>query len=108
MLMIKAMVRPEKAHAVLAELMRAGFPSVSKMDILGRGKQKGIQVGDRYYDEIAKKMLIMVIQDEDKDDVIHIIMREARTGEKGAFGYGKIFVLPVQEAYTISTGKNVL
>lgn len=108
MLMIKAIVRPEKADAVLAELSAAGFPSVSKMDILGRGKQKGIQIGELFYDQIAKKMLIIVIQDEDKDDVIGIIMRTARTGTKGAFGDGKIFVLPVQEAYTISTGKNQL
>lgn len=108
MLMIKAIVRPEKADAVLAELMKAGFPSVSKMDILGRGKQKGIQIGDSFYDQIAKKMLIIVVQDEDKNDVVNIIMRTARTGEKGAFGDGKIFILPVQEAYTISTGKNQL
>lgn len=108
MLMIKAIVRPEKADAVLAELMRAGFPSVSKMDILGRGKQRGIQIGETFYDQISKKMLIMVVPDEDKEEVVKIIMRVARTGEKGAFGDGKIFVLPVQEAYTISTGKNQL
>lgn len=51
---------------------------------------------------------MIVIQDEDKDDVISIIMRTARSGEHGSFGDGKIFVLPVQEVFTISNGKNQL
>lgn len=108
MVMVQAVVRPEKADEVLAELMKAGFPSVSKMDIVGRGKQKGIQIGETHYDQLSKKMLFMVVDENDKDDVIKIVMRVARTGEKGAFGDGKIFVLPVSEAYTISSGKNVL
>ena len=31
-------------------------------------------------------------------------MESARTGAKGAFGDGKIFVSPVEEMYTISSG----
>ena len=49
-------------------------------------------------------MLLTVVNDEDKDDVIKIIMRTARTGE-GHFGDGRIFVSEVVDAYTISTGK---
>ena len=45
----------------------------------------------------------MVVKDEDKDDVIKIIMKYARTGENGNYGDGRIFVSPVEEAYTIST-----
>ncbi|WP_410513181.1 P-II family nitrogen regulator [Paenibacillus sp. BR2-3] len=108
MLMIKAIVRPEKADEVMAELMLAGFPSISKMDLLGRGKQKGIQVGTNHYNQISKKLLMIVINDDEKEDVLSIIMRTARTGDKGSFGDGKIFVLPVHEAYTISNGKNQL
>lgn len=105
MLMIKAIVRPQKADEVVSALLEAGFPSVSKMDIVGRGKQKGIQIGDSYYEFISKKLIFTVINDEDKDEVIKIIIRAAKTGTKGAFGDGKIFVLPVTETYTISTGK---
>ncbi|WP_151735593.1 P-II family nitrogen regulator ['Paenibacillus yunnanensis' Narsing Rao et al. 2020] len=108
MIMIKAIIRPEKTDEVMEELMLAGFPSISKMDVLGRGKQKGIQVGTNYYNQISKKLLMMVVNDDEKDDVISIIMRTARTGENGSFGDGKIFVMPVLEAYTISTGKNQL
>lgn len=109
MLMVRAIIRPEKVGEVLSELLSAGFPEVTKMDVFGRGKQKGIKVGDIYYDELPKEMLLVVVKnEEDKDDVIRIIMRTARTGIKGAFGDGKIFVSPVETAYTISSGKEVL
>lgn len=108
MLMLKIIVRPEKADQVMEELLLAGFPSISKMDILGRGKQKGIQVGTNHYNQISKKMLMMVINEDDKDEVVSIVKRTARTGEHGSFGDGKIFVLPVLEAHTISTGKKEL
>jgi nitrogen regulatory protein PII 1 len=108
MLMIRAIVRPEKTGEVLSELMSAGFPAVTKTDVFGRGKQKGIIAGSVQYDEIPKEMLMMVVNDEDKDDVVKIIMRMARTGEKGNYGDGRIFISPVADAYTISTGKQGL
>lgn len=105
MLLIRSIIRPEKVSIVLSELLSAGFPAVTKMDVYGRGKQKGVKVGEVYYDEIPKEMLLMVVKDEDKDDVIKIILKYARTGENGNFGDGRIFVSPVEEAYTISTKK---
>jgi nitrogen regulatory protein PII 1 len=108
MIMIRAIIRPEKVGIVLSELSDAGFPAVTKMDVMGRGKQRGVRVGDVFYDEIPKEMLMMVVNDEDKGDVISIIMKNAKTGQKGAFGDGKIFVNPVDEVYTISSGLNGL
>lgn len=105
MLLVRAIIRPEKVGIVLSELMAAGFPAVTKMDVFGRGRQKGVKVGDIHYDEIPKEMLLMVVQDEHKDDVVKIIMRNARTGENGNFGDGRIFISPVEQAWTISTGK---
>lgn len=108
MLMVRAIVRPEKVGIILSELSDAGFPSVTKIDVTGRGKQRGVKVGDIYYDEIPKEMLLMIVKDEDKDDLVKIIIKNAKTSEKGAFGDGKIFVSPVDEAYTISSGINEL
>ena len=108
MLMVRAIIRPERVSAVLSELCDGGFPAVTKMDVMGRGRQKGVKVGDVFYDEIPKEMLMMVVNDEDKDDVIKLIMKNAKTGQKGAFGDGKIFVSPVEEVYTISSGLNQL
>lgn len=107
MLLVRAIVRPEKSSEVMDELMSAGFPAVTKMDVFGRGKQKGIVAGEVQYDEIPKDMLMFFINDEDKDDMIKIIMRTAKTGE-GNFGDGRIFVSPVVDAYTVSTGKQGL
>ncbi|MDK2984699.1 MAG: nitrogen regulatory protein 1 [Clostridia bacterium] len=108
MLLIKAIVRPEKINSILTELNSAGFPAVTKIDVVGRGKQRGVKVGDVIYDEIPKEMLLMVVEDADKDDIVNIIMNHARTGESGTFGDGKIFVTPVEEVYTISTGNKSL
>ena len=104
MIMIRSIVRPEKADDVLAALMEAGFPAVTRLSVVGRGKQRGIKIGEITYDEIPKEMLITVVKDEAKDFVLKTVMKAARTGEKGAFGDGKIFISPVDEAYTISSG----
>ncbi len=108
MLMIKAIVRPEKTSKVLKSLFEAGYIAVTKMPVVGRGKQRGIKIGDVTYDELPKEMLIMVIKDEDKDFAVSTIIEAARTEPKGAFGDGKIFVSPVDEAYTISRGSKEL
>ncbi|ABK16712.1 P-II family nitrogen regulator [Syntrophobacter fumaroxidans] len=104
MIMIKSIVRPEKVDNVLAALMEAGFPAVTKMSVVGRGKQRGIRIGEITYDEIPKELLLTVVQDHDKDFVIKTVIAAARTGDKGAYGDGKIFVSPVHEVYTISSG----
>jgi nitrogen regulatory protein PII 1 len=104
MQMVRAVVRPEKVDEVLAALMEAGFPAVTKMGVVGRGKQRGIKIGDITYDEIPKELLLMVLPDKDKDMVVELIMKTARTGSKGSFGDGKIFVSPVEDVYTVSSG----
>ena len=104
MIMIRSIVRPEKADDVLAALMEAGYPAVTRISVVGRGKQRGIKIGEITYDEIPKEMLLAVVKDDAKDFVVKTVMLAARTGEKGAFGDGKIFVTPVDESYTISSG----
>lgn len=108
MIMIRAIIRPEKVNEVLSALMYAGFPAVTKMDVFGRGKQRGMKVGEITYDELPKELLITVVQDSDKDFVIDTIMKSARSGSKGAFGDGKIFVSSVEEVYTVSSGQKEL
>lgn len=107
MKMIRAIVRPEKASYVLDELSDAGYPAVTKIDVVGRGKQRGVKVGNVHYDEIPKELLMMVVEDEAVEEVITIVKKSSRTGE-GTFGDGKIFVSEIEEAYTISSGEAVL
>lgn len=108
MLLIKAIVRPEKSAKVLKTLFESGYVAVTKIPVVGRGKQRGIKIGDVTYDELPKEMLMMVIKDEDKEFAVNTIMDAARSDEKGAYGDGKIFVSPVEEAYTISRGTKEL
>lgn len=104
MLLIRAIVRPEKKDEVLSQLSKAGFPAATVVDVVGRGKQKGIRMGGVLYDEIPKILILVVIHDEEKESIIDVILKTARTGEDGTFGDGKIFITPVDEVYTISRG----
>lgn len=103
-IMIKSIIRPEKTNDVMAALMEAGFPAVTRMSVAGRGKQRGIKIGEITYDEIPKEMLLTVVDEKDREFVLKTIMVVAKTGDKGAFGDGKIFISPVSETYTISSG----
>jgi len=98
---IKAIMRPERTEDVVDAIAEAGFVSLTKIDVVGRGKQKGLDVGSIHYDELPKTMLLIVTQDENVDELVDIIMRTAQTGN---FGDGRIFISPVEEAYTIRTG----
>lgn len=103
MKMIRAIIRPEMADRVADALLEKGYPSMTRMDVYGRGKQKGLQVGSTFYDELPKHMIMMVVHDEEVHTVVDIIMQNAYTGDDGNYGDGRIFVSPVSKAYTVST-----
>lgn len=102
MKMIRAFIRPEKEQEVVLALEGAGFPSLTRMPVFGRGKQKGLQVGPVHYDELPKTLIMMVVDDEDLDRVVGLITDKAKTG---FIGDGKLFVSPVENAYTVRTGE---
>lgn len=102
MKLVRAFIRPEKEQDVVFALEGAGFPAVTKMSVFGRGKQKGVKIGDVVYDELPKVLLLMVVKDEDVDKVVDVIKSRAYTGN---FGDGKIFISPVEKAITIRTGE---
>jgi nitrogen regulatory protein PII 1 len=102
MKLIRAIIRPEKEEAVLNSLETAGLYAVTKMAVLGRGRQRGIQVGAVHYDLLSKLMLLLVVEEEDYPKAISAIERGAETGHPGD---GKIFVQEVSEVYTIRTGE---
>ena len=102
MKMIKAIVRPEAAETVTEGLADAGFFTMTKVNAYGRGKQKGITMGDVHYDELPKTMIMMVVDDGNVEEVLKIIKYKAYTGN---FGDGKVFVLPVEKVFTVRTGQ---
>lgn len=88
-------------HALEAE----GYYASTKWGVSGRGKQKGIMVGDVTYEEMSKNALMIAAEDEDKEEIVTIIMKTARSGESGNSGDGRVFIVPIEESYTISTQK---
>ncbi|MCQ6961888.1 P-II family nitrogen regulator [Methanolobus chelungpuianus] len=102
MQMVRAIIRPNKVTEVVEELEKGGFVSLTKIDVFGRGKQRGVHTADIHFDELPKTMLMMVVEDGKTSGVIDIIKKSAHTGK---YGDGKIFVNPVQSAYTIRTGE---
>ncbi len=105
MQMIRAIVRPNKVADIVESLEKDGFVSLTKTDVFGRGKQRGIHTAELQFDELPKTMLMMVVEDTDKDTVLDIIKTSAHTGK---YGDGKVFINPVENAYTIRTGESGL
>jgi nitrogen regulatory protein PII 1 len=105
MKMIRAVIRPEAVDKVADNLESGGFTALTRIEVFGRGKQKGIKVGNVVYDNLPKTMLMMVVDDDKLENAVKIIEDSARTGN---IGDGKIFVSSVEEAYTIRTGQRGL
>lgn len=102
MKLIQAIVRPERETEVIQALEQAGVSALTKWDVLGRGRQRGIQVGAAIYGELSKLCLMLVVKDEEAQKAIEAILASGKTGHPGD---GRIFVSGVKEAYTIRTGK---
>ncbi|PSP86126.1 ammonium transporter [Halobacteriales archaeon QS_1_68_17] len=104
--MVTAMVRPDKLGDIKAELAEAGASSMTVTNVSGRGSQpakKGQWRGEEYVVDLHQKVKIeCIVADVPADDVIEAIREGAHTGEPGD---GKIFVLPVEDAVQVRTGK---
>lgn len=105
MKMIRAVIRPEAVDKVADSLETGGFTALTRIEVFGRGKQKGIKVGNVVYDNLPKTMIMLVVDDNSVEKSVKIIEDSARTGN---IGDGKIFISSVDEAYTIRTGQRGL
>jgi nitrogen regulatory protein P-II 1 len=103
---IEAFVRHEAFEPIRSELLHLGFPSLSITEVKGSGRQKGITEryrGAELTNYLRPKLKIeCVVADEDVNAIVDTILRHARTGN---IGDGKLFVLPVDEAFRIRTGE---
>ncbi|MFB6108128.1 MAG: ammonium transporter [Haloplanus sp.] len=104
--MVVAMIRPEKLGAVKQAVAEAGAPSITVTNVSGRGSQpakKGQWRGEEYTVDLHQKVKIeCVVADVPASDVADAIREAANTGEPGD---GKIFVMPVENALQVRTGK---
>lgn len=108
MKMIRAIVRPEKVEDIMSALLDKGFNAATRMAVLGKGKQKGLKIGEIYYDELPKELIMIVVEDKDQEVVTRTIIDNAKINKEGNYGDGKVFITDVEEAVTISTGAREL
>jgi len=102
---VEAYIRPEKQQEVIAALRQANISGFSITPVQGRGMQKdttGIYRGRTYAINLHSKLKFeIVLSDDNVQRCVELIMNTAHTGEVGD---GKIFILPILEAYNIRTG----
>ena len=104
--LVMAYIRPDKLGEVKKALAEVGAPSITVTDVSGRGSQPaktGQWRGEEYTVDLHQKAKVeCVVADVPAEDVVDAIAEAAHTGEKGD---GKVFVLPVESARQIRTGK---
>ncbi len=104
--MVTAIVRPDRLGAIKQSLAEIGAPSLTVTNVSGRGSQpakKGQWRGEEYTVDLHQKIKIeCVVADIPADEVVDAIGTAANTGEPGD---GKIFVIPVEDAYQVRTEK---
>jgi nitrogen regulatory protein P-II 1 len=103
-----AIIQPIKLKTVQEALARAGVERMSVCDAYGYARQRG-QVdtfrGAEYACNLLRKVVIeVVVNDDFVDRTIDTILSAARSGEDGAIGDGKVFVMPSLEAIQIDNG----
>jgi nitrogen regulatory protein PII len=106
MRLVKSIVRPNKVDEVREALEKLSISGMTVSDVRGHGRQKGhtaVYRGKEYSVTLLPKVEIeVVVQDDMVHEAIKAISAAARTGE---IGDGRVFVLPVEQAYNIRTGE---
>src|SRR6056297_551815 len=104
--MVTAIVRPDRLGQIKTALADVGAPSLTVTNVSGRGSQpakKGQWRGEEYTVDLHQKVKIeCVVADIPAGDVVDAIRGAAETGEPGD---GKIFIMPVEDAMQVRTGK---
>ena len=103
---VECIVQPGKLDPVREGLTQIGITGLTVTEVKGYGRQKGhteLYRGAEYtIDFVPKIKLDVVVTEELVNQVIEVVMENARTGR---IGDGKIFVTPVEETVRIRTGE---
>jgi nitrogen regulatory protein P-II 1 len=107
MKLVTAYIRHESFEPIRAELLELGFPSLSISEVKGSGRQKGITEryrGAEVTNYLRPKVKIeCAVASSDVQTIVDTILKHARTG---AVGDGKVFIMPIEEAYRVRTGES--
>lgn len=116
-----AIIRMNMINETKKALGDAGFPSITCRKVNGRGKKKvkyefiqeliegqPIESPDvlesisEAHRLIAKRMLLLIVNDDEVEKVVETIINVNQTGNMGD---GKIFVSPINEVVRVRTGE---
>jgi nitrogen regulatory protein PII 2 len=114
---IIAIIRPKKVEPTKDALEKLGFPSLTAVSVIGRGRQRGIAAELNYeispemlskeksggMKYIPKRLITLVVEDEDVDEIIKEIVRVNQTAQ---IGDGKIFICPIENAVRVRTDES--
>ena len=109
MIKIEAIVRPERINDVTAALEAIGCGGFHFANVTGQGQQRGVEVfagrgaALTHRSSLPKTLLVTVVPEEQKEQVLEAIVEAARSSEEGAVGDGKIFVTTVNEVVRVRT-----
>jgi len=103
---VEAYIRHEAFEPIRKELLEAGIPSLTILDVKGSGRQKGITEsyrGSELVIHLRPKLKIeCAVDDGELTTVTDVILKHARTGEVGD---GKIFIYDIEDVIRIRTGE---
>lgn len=103
---IETVIRPEAFASLRHKLDEFGINGLTVSEVAGCGKQKGMEGvfrGNRFEIKLYPKIKVeMVVEDDQVDQVIHIITSTCSTGQVGD---GKIFISSIENVVRIRTGE---
>ena len=102
---IEALIRKAQYEDVKDKLHEVGVTFFSYWDVTGIGNEKVGRVyrGVSYSTSAIDRRMLSIVVNE--DFVAPAVQAIIEAGGTGHIGDGKIFVLPVEEAYRIRTGE---
>ena len=103
---LEIIIKPEKLEDLKELLDKSEVNGLNIVNVMGYGNQKGVvnkyRGADYRVNLLPKIKVETVVPTEVAEALIDKIVQEIKTGN---YGDGKIFVAPVEEAYTVSSGK---
>ena len=103
---IIAIIKPFKLEEVREALSAIGVQGVTVTEVKGHGRQRGhteFYRGAEYAVSFVPKVKIEVaVESSMVSKVVEAIQAAAKTGQ---IGDGKVFILPLEEAYRVRTGE---
>ena len=107
MKLIVGIIKPFKLDDVKEAVKDLGVQGLTVSDVQGFGRQRGhteVYRGAEYTIDFVPKVRIEILVDD--DDVDRVAQRLLDTARTGKIGDGKVWVVPVENAWRIRTGES--